>query len=217
MKTRLDKVTLIAFENGDLNKMIPALKTCLHYCDFPAVKLLSSFDMSDVNIDCEKIPVGKTSYQEYGRFMLGDIGPDIGFIGDYVDTEFMLFIHYDGFILNPNAWTDEFYAYDYIGAKWPCGGVGNGGFTLRSKKLLDTIKNIPGFNNTSDNEDYHICVKNKILLEGQGIKFAHPHIADQFSVENQPWTGSFGAHYIGSNQTDTSKWTDIDIYRGFKI
>ena len=35
----------------------------------------------------------------------------------------------------PEAWTDDFFNYDYIGATWDDGVVGNGGFSWRSRKL----------------------------------------------------------------------------------
>ena len=56
----------------------------------------------------------------------------------------MLIIQHDGFILNHKAWDNEFLNYDYIGAPVYWMGnklieVGNGGFSLRSKKLLKII------------------------------------------------------------------------------
>lgn len=216
---KLNGVTLIAFENGDLSKMVPALKMCLHYCSFDSVKLLSCFDMSNVDVDCEKISVRSTSYREYNQFMLGDIGEGIGYVGDYVDSSHMLFIHNDGFIMNPDAWTNEFLKYDYIGARWrwkPINAVGNGGFTLRSKKLLDTMKNIDGFNDTNEAEDKWICETNRFRLECFGIVFAPNDIADRFSVEDHHWDGEFGAHYIGKPNTDISRWKDINTFNSFR-
>jgi hypothetical protein len=35
------------------------------------------------------------------------------------DTEFAILVHEDGFIVNPECWSDEFLKYDYIGAPWP--------------------------------------------------------------------------------------------------
>ena len=32
-------------------------------------------------------------------------------------TDFVLTIQHDGFILNPDAWRDDFFDYDYIGAR----------------------------------------------------------------------------------------------------
>lgn len=60
-----------------------------------------------------------------------------------VDSEFDIAIHADGFAVNRNAWTNEFFEYDYIGAVWPHmipgENVGNGGFSWRSRKLYDAL------------------------------------------------------------------------------
>jgi len=60
-----------------------------------------------------------------------------------------LLVQPDGFVINPDKWDNQFFEYDYIGAPWeqvphsyldPWGKphrVGNGGFSFRSKKLLD--------------------------------------------------------------------------------
>ncbi|MFZ4461712.1 MAG: DUF5672 family protein [Patescibacteria group bacterium] len=79
------------------------------------------------------------SIEEYSRFMVKDLST-------YIDTEHVLIVRHDGFILNPVARTDDFLQYDYISA--PCwyddeNNLGNGGFSLRSKKLLDTLANNP--------------------------------------------------------------------------
>ena len=60
-----------------------------------------------------------------------------------VNTDFNMIVHHDGYAVNRSAWTDEFYDYDYIGAPWlwwPEGeNVGNGGCTLRSRRLYDAL------------------------------------------------------------------------------
>ena len=40
-------------------------------------------------------------------------------LGDYIKTEFALLVHYDGFVVHPEMWRDEFLEYDYIGSPWP--------------------------------------------------------------------------------------------------
>lgn len=39
-------------------------------------------------------------------------------LDSYIETPHVLVVQYDGFILNPDAWTDEFLEYDYVGAPW---------------------------------------------------------------------------------------------------
>lgn len=114
-----------------------------------------------------------------------------------IETDFVLIAQMDGFIINPSAWSDDFLKYDYIGAPWPDGIVGNGGFCLRSKKLLDALKDISKI--FSDEryhpEDLYICKTKRNLLETEyGIKFAPFEVANRFSVENRPYMGQFGFH-----------------------
>jgi hypothetical protein len=134
--------------------------------------------------------------------------------------DYNLIIHADGFAVNSEAWTDEFLNYDYIGARWGDGMVGNGGFCLRSRKLYDAFINMKIKNLTSDYsqymndvacyvindlgekwipEDNIICKIHKGVLEHQyGIKFAPVEIADRFSIEydyGSGWLGkSLGFH-----------------------
>jgi hypothetical protein len=61
-----------------------------------------------------------------------------------VSTDFNIVVQCDGFAVNARAWTDEFLQYDYIGAPWLWWGppeeqVGNGGFSLRSRRLYDAL------------------------------------------------------------------------------
>lgn len=114
----------------------------------------------------------------------------------YIETDFMLLIHYDGFIINADMWKDEFLNYDYIGSPWPLNKdlkdkngnicrVGNS-ISIRSKKLLELpLKTDIPFEpiNGLYNEDLLICVKNKHIFEENGIKFAPLEIAKHFGKE----------------------------------
>jgi hypothetical protein len=104
-------------------------------------------------------------------------------MANHVDSEFVLIFQQDGFIVNPELWSEDFLQYDYIGAPWPHMGplhVGNGGFCLRSKKLLLAVKAM-GY--SPGNEDMTICYKYIRELEKQGLKFAPVSVARRFSVE----------------------------------
>ena len=143
-----------------------------------------------------------SSYLEYNRRSVMELS-------DYFDTDFCLIVQFDGKVINPNAWTDNFLKYDYIGAPWAFFGmlryhqkenptnkdylVGNGGFCLRSKKLYSALKEIAN-DYTDENEDVYICQKKRDVLEKMGIKFAPFDVAKKFSVENQIYNGQFGAH-----------------------
>ena len=114
----------------------------------------------------------------------------------YVAGTHVLIIQWDSFILHPELWTHDFLQYDYIGAVWPHHPdtpVGNGGFSLRSVKLLEALES-PAISRRHP-EDFCICVDNKAHLENEfGIQFAPTNIAEQFSVERSDWHPAFGFH-----------------------
>lgn len=138
-----------------------------------------------------------------------------------VTEPYNIIIHSDGFAVNANAWDDKFLDYDYIGARWNNGAVGNGGFCLRSRKLYDALLDMDVKSKTSDYpqevinnsenyvfdgygdkvipEDNIICkIHRKELEEKYEIKFADGDIADKFSIEHNmssSWLGkSLGFH-----------------------
>ena len=114
----------------------------------------------------------------------------------YVSGTHVLIVQWDSFILHPELWTHDFLQYDYIGAVWPHHPdtpVGNGGFSLRSVKLLEALES-PAITKRHP-EDFCICVDNKALLEGEfGIRFAPSNVAEQFAVERTEWHPAFGFH-----------------------
>lgn len=122
-------------------------------------------------------------------------------LGEYIHTDFLLLIHYDGFIVNPHKWQDEFLQYDYIGSPWPVPAgphcyhdvygnlcrVGNS-VSLRSKRLLEYPKQAgltwqPSEDGTY-NEDIFLCCMNKHNLEKAGMKIAPVEVAKYFGHEH---------------------------------
>jgi hypothetical protein len=106
----------------------------------------------------------------------------------YIKTDFMLNIHDDGFVINPESWADDFLEYDYIGALWPHNfyedkRCGNGGFSLRSKKLLYTLaKDCPFIEGI--NEDLLIGREYRdTILAKNNITFPPETLAAKFSIE----------------------------------
>ena len=62
--------------------------------------------------------------------------------------------------------------------------VGNGGFSLRSKQLLELTSG-PKFVYKEKNEDELICHVNRDYLVSNGIKFAPEELARYFSYERE--------------------------------
>ena len=163
-----------------------ALRASIKDCKFDKVLFLSDIEsIPDKDIQLISIPKIK-SKEEYSEFVIKELYK-------YLDTKYVLIIQFDGYIINPDAWTDDFFKYDYVGARWVQSYfmVGNGGFSLRSKKLLKfCADNFIAFHP----EDCVICCENKELLEKNGFKFATMEDAYKFSIEDEPYTGQFGWH-----------------------
>ena len=161
-------------------KRIPFLNTIYTFSDEP-------FFQDAIFI---KIPQIKSN-NEYGQVIFDSLLEHIS------ETHFLI-IQWDGFPLFPEFWNEDFLNYDYIGAPID-GWVGNGGFSLRSKKLLSICRNlkihIDQTNPIDQPEDQIICNKNRVLLESNGIKFAPIELAKRFSYQSGPLDNEiFGFH-----------------------
>ena len=129
--------------------------------------------------DFVKIPT-ISDKNDYSKIMLKELGK-------HIKTDHFMVIQYDGMPTNSDYWTNDFLNYDYIGAPWPWfpegSKVGNGGFSLRSRKLSDLCLRDEFVINDNLVEDIAICHSNKDWLLQQGIKYAPSNLAKQFSVE----------------------------------
>jgi Tfp pilus assembly protein PilF len=131
------------------------------------------------------------SRDDYSRFVLKDLAP-------HVATPHVLLVQWDGYVVNPDAWTDAFLDCDYLGARWfwftDGHDVGNGGFSLRSRRLLEALQDpriVP-----DDAEDLTIGRTHRALLEREhGIRFGDGALAERFAFEAAyPVGRPFGFH-----------------------
>lgn len=213
MELKLDNVTLVCIEGLKPELGLKALNLSKQNIEFGKIKLISIEKPSNITEDIEFHQIQKLTSKEYNEFCLFKLN-------DYIDTKFCILIHLDGFIINPNLWDDEFLKYDYIGAPWTYSHimgspyildtvkqkqeskinlVGNGGFTLRSKKLLQETQNCPIpftsiLNNDVYLEDGYFCLNNYDYFKDKGIKFAPVVLANKFSNDPPNITGCFGFH-----------------------
>ena len=119
-------------------------------------------------------------------------------LSEFCSKDFIMTIQPDSCVISSERWADRFFDYDYIGAPWPIeivkatdmahnkisnipNLVGNGGFSLRSKKYVDISLAMPVFHK---NEDLNLCIFNYDEMTKNGIKFAPVDLASQFSVEH---------------------------------
>jgi len=180
MKINLRNVTLCVADCITPTLSLKAIEKSQSLCNFNDAII---FTDSKINSNfCKVTPIEKIkSTQEYSQFILKKLNA-------YINTDFALIIQWDGYVLDASAWHDCFTEYDYIGAKWAWHkdgfNVGNGGFSLRSKRLLDATSDPKFIANPVSPEDEQICRANRAFLTNQfGIKFASENIADLFSYE----------------------------------
>jgi|OM-RGC.v1.014183671 hypothetical protein len=191
----LSNVELIIIDCINVQRAVDTLKICTANIKFKNVKLLSHIIIEENFFD--SIFINQiTSIEQYSDFCLK--------LNDYTDSDYVLLVQNDGFILNSNLWSNDFFNYDYIGAPWYqtkiCGQkVGNGGFSLRSKKFLEFSSKFDTTNGMP--EDNFLCLDNYKDAIDFGIKFASPKIASLFAYEyrNQFYTNfdpqkHFGFH-----------------------
>jgi hypothetical protein len=120
---------------------------------------------------------------------------------EQLQTDHVLIAQYDGFVVDGKAWRDEFLQVDYLGAVWPQFThlrVGNGGFSLRSRKLVEAAASLAHWRAAGEPEDVFIGRIARPALEMRhGCVFADEALAQAFSTEAaiaQP--ASFGFHGV---------------------
>lgn len=203
-KIKLDNVALITVNCDCPDEGIKALRYSKKDIDFGRTIILSSkgYDLPDIEwIETPHID----SVQKYNDFMLKLI--------DYVKFPYVLVVQADGFVVNADMWDDGFLDYDYIGAPWPNdlrwindqseqkrdkikeainrNRVGNGGFSLRSKKFLEysnLFKTCDGWG-----EDIYLCGLYYQAAHWFGVDFPSLELAYKFSYENR--CSEFGHDY----------------------
>ncbi len=148
--------------------------------------------------------------QDYNRIILRELLP-------HVHTSHVLVVQWDGFITHPELWRQEFLSVDYIGSPWFHGGhpgkVGNGGFSLRSRRLLEALASLNNLD-TNEPEDMVICEHRRAELEQMhGIRFASLAMAQEFGCEYGRYRESFGFHGMHNfahimNTSELKEWTN---------
>lgn len=219
-KINLQNTTLVTISSVDIELTLLSLVISNLNANFKRVLFFTSerIDQSYLELfpQLEIIKIHPIkSLVEYSRFIIKELN-------SFIETEFCLVTQGDGFIINPQLWSEEFLNYDYVSAPWrkqshlvnsegktvdildlTKNRVGNGGFSLRSKKLLELSSQLDfdHIKTTSLSEDLIICHYYYDWFKDQGIKFAPLEVAIKFSfeqpieeIENFSWENTFGFH-----------------------
>ena len=189
----LPDVTLCAAASVNVDATIRALEACLDRIEVADCLLFGATGMMNDHprIRCVNIPKLESG-ADYSDFVLKRLV-------DFITTSHVLIAQWDGFVLDARMWDPQFLHCDYIGAPWPQfedgNEVGNGGFSLRSRRLMEACRD-PRFQ-AGHPEDVAICRTNRQLLEDKGMRFASADLASKFSFErghtSEP---TFGFHGI---------------------
>lgn len=189
----LNGVTLFGINAADPNGINKAADICQRDIKFGAVKIIT-----------ERLFPGRTNEEgryNYSRFMIKNLT-------EFFDTSHVLVMNNDAFVQNAAAWDDEWLSLDYIGSTWGYKdnqNVGNGGWSLRSKKLCDILAADSTIVELHP-EDHHICRTYRTYLEDKyGLKWATEEQANRFGIEaygasafpdGNKYSGQFGFHGI---------------------
>lgn len=218
-RPRLSQVTLCAIDARSPALAVEALQRSMQQADFGRVVLFTHGELPlPPGIECVDIgPV--RSGAEYSTAVLRRLPR-------HVHTSHALVAQWDGFVVDGSAWRDEFLEWDYLGAVWddapPGCEVGNGGFSLRSQRLLQAgldpriVDEHP--------EDLMLARRYRRLLETEhGVRFAPPALARRFAFENEaPRQPTFGFHGpknlpAALDAATLSRWLTLlpdDFFRG---
>jgi len=187
----LPQVTLCAATSVNVKATMCALEVSVAQIDFAACKLFTDAPVKPSHPNISIVPIERLrSSAAYSDFLLSQMV-------DHVETSHCLVVQWDGHVIDAGRWRPEFLDYDYIGASWPQfddgKNVGNGGFSLRSRRLMEACKQ-PQFR-PSHPEDVAIGRENRKWLEGIGLRFAPQGVANLFSTERGgDLQASFGYH-----------------------
>lgn len=231
-KLQLPNVTLLAMTSVKVMETVKALVYSMQGIDFGEVVLVSHrkplYLPKGITF---KYTSKLTDINCFNYKMVYDLT-------DYVQTDFCMIVHYDGFIVHPEMWRTEFLEYDYIGSPWPyleissymdsqgniC-RVGNS-VSMRSKRLLD-FPRIADFKweameDGTFHEDTFLCCKHKNEMEAAGLRWAPIDVAKYFAHEHPipevQGITPFAFHkWWGENaQYPVFKNPFVEAWKGFK-
>lgn len=209
-RLELPQVTLCAASSVNVKATLRALEASLARIGFAACKLFTDAAIKTEHPDISIVPIHRlNSSAAYSNFLLSHMV-------DHVVTSHCLVVQWDGHVLNEKQWRWEFLDCDYVGASWPQFDdgydVGNGGFSLRSRRLMEACRS-PQFR-ASHPEDVAIGRINRNWLERKGMRFAPRELANRFATERAgDLTASFGYHGVFNMPRAIGTDTFWEVYR----
>lgn len=189
----LSRVTLWACcwsdDQNNLRRTLRVLRFCNLHFRFGRTLLLSYLPLPHqvgFGLDVEQIP--KLEFSQWNTF-------HTRIVPKFINSPYAMSVHEDGFPTHPELWQDKFLDYDFIGAPWFDGVVGNAGFCIESQRFLQAKMTVPFSNEPTIPSDTFLCRTHRDYLESKGMRFAPTELAIEFSTEQtgRQWP-SLGFH-----------------------
>jgi Protein of unknown function (DUF5672) len=199
MKLHLPDVTLVAVDTICHQLAALAVKECADKAKFGAVQVHTDNPGAFQACGLDATFVAVTPFSS-----LDDVMTYCWYrLPVHIETSHALIVQWDSGIVSPAQWNKKFLEYDYVGAPWGWHGdayeVGNGGFSLRSCRLMRYVAEHPQDFPLGHPEDDILCRRYRPSLECNGFRWAPHDLALQFSFERTGFSGMgrhFGYHGI---------------------
>lgn len=197
----LPTVTLMCVDCVDPDRAQKVLNHCASMVQFGAVKLITTPDIPPLR-----------SLVAYSVFMLTKAH-------EHIDTDHVLIVQRDGWVLNASSWRDEWLSLDYTGPLFvQYDKVGSGGFSLRSRRLMRYMASIlPKWDGT---EEHAQAIQRTLGYYEDGVislsprsarfKIATPQQAADFAQGGNRNPEYFRSRPFGFHRT----WQDINFVTG---
>ena len=193
----MKEITIVAASDLYIKETINALKISSQLLNPKKTILFTShlyLESKKDNIIFQKIKPLR-SKSDYSKFLIFELYK-------YIKTSHVLIVQWDGFIVNTKKCQKNFLLYDYIGAPFiprikssaysrdlndDFYVVGNGGFSLRSKKLIEDPSKYNLFDNkklTNSNEDGFFVFYIENFLNPKVLNGHHSILLENFQLNH---------------------------------
>lgn len=200
-KLDLSGVTLLGVSARDVAETIEAMDRCTALASFSSVLLFSPERPTHWHGDWKPCP-NFTRSRDLCPWSMTELPKFRKHFAKHI-----LSVHWDGFIINPSAWTNDFLRYDFIGAPLTTEDafcpkpesvpfLMNNGFYLSSRKFWKCLADLRVENSdpACHPSDRLITGRYRAQLTALGVNFAPAAAAARFACTDTKWNGEFGAH-----------------------
>lgn len=221
---KLKTVTLLGIDSHHPDKTLRSLIFSKRFVDFAEVVFVTDLNFPDIQSKANhhgiRLVHHTTTTREDHEYSSIEKMPE------YFTTPHVIYTEWDGAVANPQAWEDRWLEHDFIGAPWPIGAkgaeppsdetnnVGNGGFSLRSKRFCQAVsqrvhQTKGKMLGTILMSDAWMCRTLRPELQKLGMYYAPVFRAACFSCEDRIYSGQFGLHGKATMAINGFDWLKV--------